>query len=325
MGTRLCEAFARLCDSGTQLCEPSDGLQKLGTQLCEAFARLLETGVQLCEARSQLARKGRGPRAKARGKQQAKAPRAVAPRHALARGALHRDTTAGSIASHNSRNPPCSASITAHDETLLVERHGSSRVGDETVPSDARRVAGYMAPCSDSHLHIQNAQPVHCDWAASDHVHLLIVLHETERLCDVVFAIKRAVSRDWNQQFADGPWLDWQDGYWAQSVDGRDPERVIRYVSEQRQHHASASEPEEWGAPHSCLPARGSQSVTARRAQTIRVPRGAWGFQNLLPRASSSRAPRHFLPCAFQPYAFTSPRAKIELTKSSTFFAQISQ
>ena len=78
------------------------------------------------------------------------------------------------------------------------------------------------------------------------HMHLLINLRPTQRLCDVVDAIKGALSREWNRQLRDLPVLYWQDGYWAESVTPSDLEPLQVYVRTQRQHHAEHHEPEPW-------------------------------------------------------------------------------
>ena len=82
--------------------------------------------------------------------------------------------------------------------------------------------------------------------AAIDHVHLLITRRETRRLCDVVYALKGAVSRERNRQLHDAALLHWQDGYWAESVGTSALASVQAYVRGQRVHHATHGEPEPW-------------------------------------------------------------------------------
>jgi putative transposase len=83
--------------------------------------------------------------------------------------------------------------------------------------------------------------------ASDDHVHVLIELAATARLCDVVQALKGVSARRWNEQPPrDAPLIRWQEGYWARSVSPADVTALGRYVREQRAHHGTSTLPEPW-------------------------------------------------------------------------------
>lgn len=83
--------------------------------------------------------------------------------------------------------------------------------------------------------------------ASDDHVHVLVEMTATARLCDVVQALKGVSARRWNDQPPPGaPQLRWQEGYWARSVTPGDVTTLDRYVREQRAHHGTPTAPEPW-------------------------------------------------------------------------------
>ncbi len=83
--------------------------------------------------------------------------------------------------------------------------------------------------------------------AAEDHVHVLVQIEATERLCDVVKSMKGCSAHRWNQTPPDGAEaLYWQDGYWARSVSIDGVPALSSYLSAQRVHHAAPQPPEAW-------------------------------------------------------------------------------
>jgi putative transposase len=73
---------------------------------------------------------------------------------------------------------------------------------------------------------------------AEDHVHVLLVLPGDAKLVDVVRTLKCNSSR-WIRQTK--PLFAWREGYGAFSVSPSQTERVMRYISNQAQHHRSMS------------------------------------------------------------------------------------
>ena len=73
-----------------------------------------------------------------------------------------------------------------------------------------------------------------------DHVHVVASLHPSTALANVVRHLKGASTRMWNVEH---PWrrLRWQHGYWARSVDPVTLTRLLPYLHNQRQRHASRS------------------------------------------------------------------------------------
>jgi REP element-mobilizing transposase RayT len=71
----------------------------------------------------------------------------------------------------------------------------------------------------------------------ADHVHLLINLHKTRALADVVMELKRGSSK-WlktrGERFAE---FRWQNGYGAFSIGQSTVEEVKAYVANQAEHH----------------------------------------------------------------------------------------
>ena len=87
---------------------------------------------------------------------------------------------------------------------------------------------------------------LHAFGAAPDHVHVLVEVVATSRLCDLVKSMKGATARRWNQHPPDCALLRWQDGYWARSVSPGHIEALERYIRNQRTHHATPQPPESW-------------------------------------------------------------------------------
>lgn len=79
----------------------------------------------------------------------------------------------------------------------------------------------------------------------SDHVHLLIGLKATHRLCDVMSDIKHSSSR-WMHESIGMPEFGWQDGYGAFTVSENRRDAVSHYVMNQETHHGTRTFQEEY-------------------------------------------------------------------------------
>jgi putative transposase len=77
-----------------------------------------------------------------------------------------------------------------------------------------------------------------------DHAHVLMILPPTIPLSKAIQTLKACSSKWLNEnQIAD---FAWQDGYGAFSVSASQTESVIRYIENQREHHARRSFDEEF-------------------------------------------------------------------------------
>ena len=81
---------------------------------------------------------------------------------------------------------------------------------------------------------------------APDHVHALVDLGRRSSLASLAQRLKGGSAHAWNSADAAVPVLQWQDGYWAESigVDRLDAMRV--YLSNQREAHRRRSLLEAW-------------------------------------------------------------------------------
>ena len=73
-----------------------------------------------------------------------------------------------------------------------------------------------------------------------DHIHLVIQMEPLVCLADWVGKVKGASSHDLNLQLGKAS-LSWQRGYGALSFARRDMKGVLRYVANQKDHHAKGS------------------------------------------------------------------------------------
>ena len=81
---------------------------------------------------------------------------------------------------------------------------------------------------------------------ACDHVHVLLLVSATASpLAKIAQALKGGSSHLWNQAHPDLP-IEWQDGYWAESVDPNATTGLTEYVRDQRERHAAGCAPEPW-------------------------------------------------------------------------------
>jgi len=79
----------------------------------------------------------------------------------------------------------------------------------------------------------------------ADHVHLLIGLKATHRLCDVLRDIKHASSR-WVHENINLREFAWQDGYGAYTVSGNRCDSVKQYILNQAAHHGTRTFQDEY-------------------------------------------------------------------------------
>jgi putative transposase len=72
------------------------------------------------------------------------------------------------------------------------------------------------------------------------HVHLAITIPPTVLISELVGQLKGASSHETNQHFGKKV-LEWQSGYGVVSFGTKDLEWVIRYIRNQREHHAAGN------------------------------------------------------------------------------------
>ena len=75
----------------------------------------------------------------------------------------------------------------------------------------------------------------------TDHIHILLELHPTLSLSDLVKAIKQSSSL-WIKQSGHFPLFDrWSEGYFAVSLGGEAVESCKRYIMNQQEHHSKSN------------------------------------------------------------------------------------
>jgi putative transposase len=79
----------------------------------------------------------------------------------------------------------------------------------------------------------------------ADHVHLLIGLHATHQLADVMRDLKRTSSAWVHETIGQGQ-FQWQDGYGAFTVSASLLETVKKYIVRQEEHHRKKTFKEEY-------------------------------------------------------------------------------
>lgn len=84
-----------------------------------------------------------------------------------------------------------------------------------------------------------------CIGGVADHVHLLIGLKATHRLCDVIRDIKVSSSK-WIHDTLALREFAWQDGYGAFTVSENRRESVKRYIQNQEAHHKTRAFEDEY-------------------------------------------------------------------------------
>jgi REP element-mobilizing transposase RayT len=81
-----------------------------------------------------------------------------------------------------------------------------------------------------------------------DHVHALLVLPPTMPLSKAVLFLKGSSSKWVNDSRTKDSHFAWQEGYGAFSVSSSQTPDVVRYIREQKSHHAKKSFEEEFVA-----------------------------------------------------------------------------
>lgn len=74
-----------------------------------------------------------------------------------------------------------------------------------------------------------------------DHVHLAVSIPPTLTISEWIGQLKGASSFYINHEIANRKLLDWQQGYGVVSFGTRDLKWVVRYVENQKQHHAKGT------------------------------------------------------------------------------------
>jgi putative transposase len=79
-----------------------------------------------------------------------------------------------------------------------------------------------------------------------DHMHVLIRLHTTVAVADLIKGIKGASSHLITHMVEPGEFFKWQGAYGAFTVSKSDVPQVVAYVERQKQHHAGNDLWDEW-------------------------------------------------------------------------------
>lgn len=74
-----------------------------------------------------------------------------------------------------------------------------------------------------------------------DHVHILLELHRTKAIADVVMHVKKGTSRWLKEQSRRFAEFDWQDGYGAFSIGQSQREATVAYIRNQQERHKRLS------------------------------------------------------------------------------------
>ncbi len=72
-----------------------------------------------------------------------------------------------------------------------------------------------------------------------DHIHLLVSLRPTMCPADVAHRLKGGTSHFVNNMLKPASPLDWQDGYGVLSISERSVPIVVKYIQDQKLHHAN--------------------------------------------------------------------------------------
>jgi REP element-mobilizing transposase RayT len=105
-----------------------------------------------------------------------------------------------------------------------------------------RRVHGHMAAICRSH-----DSPALAVGGVSDHVHVLVSLHPTVAVADIVKALKVGTTPFVKTRLK-VPAFAWQDGYGAFTLHDVEVDNVRRYILQQELHHTSNSVVDDWEA-----------------------------------------------------------------------------
>jgi len=110
-----------------------------------------------------------------------------------------------------------------------------------------------LTPSSDAWLATfleRKARAIDCELLAAgnaaDHVHVAVRLAPRVSIASLAHHLKGASSRAIGLQYRTERL--WQAGYWAESFAHRDLPPLLRYIRDQRAHHAEHTEAEPWEA-----------------------------------------------------------------------------
>ncbi len=81
-----------------------------------------------------------------------------------------------------------------------------------------------------------------------DHVHLLVSMHPTIALSDMVKDIKAASSKFLKQEGSFNNFTSWSEGYAALTYSLREKDTIINYIKGQRKHHQKVPFKDEYKA-----------------------------------------------------------------------------
>ncbi len=79
-----------------------------------------------------------------------------------------------------------------------------------------------------------------------DHIHVIVRLHASVAVAELVKGMKGASSHLINHEVAPGDGFKWQGSYGAFTVSPHDVGRVCDYVESQKEHHASGTLLDDW-------------------------------------------------------------------------------
>ena len=74
-----------------------------------------------------------------------------------------------------------------------------------------------------------------------DHVHLLLAIHNTVTVADLMNHVKGGSSRFVSEKLRHGQWFMWQANYGCFSISRSHRRRLIDYIQNQKQHHAEGN------------------------------------------------------------------------------------
>lgn len=116
-----------------------------------------------------------------------------------------------------------------------------------------RHRAPTLEPCVDGWLAAlfeRKARRIDCRalaaGCADDHVHVLVQYPARVSVATIAHRLKGASSRELHRLPAPTPVVDWQVGYWAESVSPRDLDALTHYIRRQRAHHREHPSRERW-------------------------------------------------------------------------------
>ena len=107
----------------------------------------------------------------------------------------------------------------------------------QSLVKESQRIAVEKYICGIVNNHNCKPLAIYCN---PDHIHLLIGLHPTVAVANIVRQIKASSSK-YIKERLDNPYFSWQDGYAAFSYSQGQIDQVIQYILNQPKHHAKQS------------------------------------------------------------------------------------